>query len=132
MYKFMRITFLIMSTITCSVTFAGIDKCSNLPNQSALNTCSSNVLNSANQKINSVYANYMKELNPTEKLQLKEAQRAWIQYKEKDCQFQSSPVLKGSLYPFVHNGCLVEKTENRIKELQDMQECRSGNEPGCL
>ncbi|MEW7107574.1 lysozyme inhibitor LprI family protein [Acinetobacter baumannii] len=95
-------------------------------------TCSSNVLNSANQKINSVYANYMKELNPTEKLQLKEAQRAWIQYKEKDCQFQSSPVLKGSLYPFVHNACLVEKTENRIKELQDMQECRSGNEPGCL
>ncbi|WCE63461.1 lysozyme inhibitor LprI family protein [Acinetobacter baumannii] len=50
----------------------------------------------------------------------------------KDCQFQSSPVLKGSLYPFVHNACLVEKTENRIKELQDMQECRSGNEPGCL
>ncbi|MFK6685772.1 lysozyme inhibitor LprI family protein [Acinetobacter baumannii] len=132
MYKFMRITFLIMSTITCSVTFAGIDKCSNLPNQSALNNCSSNVLNSANQKINTVYANYMKELSPTEKLQLKEAQRAWIQYKEKDCQFQSSPVLKGSLYQFVHNACLVEKTETRTKELQDMQECRSGNEPGCL
>ncbi|WP_322853028.1 lysozyme inhibitor LprI family protein [Acinetobacter baumannii] len=69
--------------------------------------------------------------NPV-RFKLKEAQRAWIQYKEKDCQFQSSPVLKGSLYPFVHNACLVEKTENRIKELQDMQECRSGNEPGCL
>ncbi|WP_289352960.1 lysozyme inhibitor LprI family protein [Acinetobacter baumannii] len=132
MNKFMKITFLIMSITTCSVSFAGIEKCSNLPNQTALNSCSSNALNSANQKINTVYANYMKELSPTEKLQLKEAQRAWIQYKEKDCQFQSSPVLKGSLYPFVHNACLVEKTETRIKELQDMQECRSGNEPGCL
>ncbi|ENW50466.1 lysozyme inhibitor LprI family protein [Acinetobacter baumannii] len=132
MNKFMKITFLIMSITTCSVSFAGIEKCSNLPNQTALNNCSANALNSANQKINIAYANYMKELSPTEKLQLKEAQRAWIQYKEKDCQFQSSPVLKGSLYPFVHNACLVEKTETRIKELQDMQECRSGNEPGCL
>lgn len=129
---FTRITILILSSITCSVSFAGIEKCSNLPNQNALNSCSSSVLNSANQKINTVYANYMKELNSTEKLQLKEAQRAWIQYKEKDCQFQSSPVLKGSLYPFVHNACLVEKTETRTKELLDMQECRSGNEPGCL
>jgi len=132
MYKFMKTTLLILSSIICSVSFAGIEKCSNLPNQNALNSCSSNVLNSSNQKINSVYTNYMKELSPTEKLQLKEAQKAWIQYKEKDCQFQSSPVVKGSLYPFVHNACLVEKTETRTKELQDMQECRSGSEPGCL
>ncbi|WP_202743949.1 lysozyme inhibitor LprI family protein [Acinetobacter calcoaceticus] len=132
MYKILKTSLIVLSSLTCSISFAGIEKCSNLPNQSALNNCSSNVLNSANQKINTVYANYMKELSPTEKLQLKDAQRAWIQYKEKDCQFQSSPVLKGSLYPFVHNACLVKKTETRIKELQDMQECRSGNEPGCL
>lgn len=133
MFKSLKNSLIILCAITGSSAYAGdIEKCENLSSQTALNSCSANALKASDQKINSVYSNFMKALNSKEKIQLRDAQRSWIQYKEKDCQFQSSPVEKGSLYPFVHNSCLVEKTEIRIKELQDMQKCRSGNEPDCL
>lgn len=111
---------------------AGIDACTNLSNQSEANRCAVMALNSYDKKISNIYNDYLKKLNSSERESLKDSQRLWVQFKEKDCKFESSPVSKGSMYQYVFSACLIDRTEKRMTELEKMSNCNNGTEPSCL
>lgn len=115
-----------------SVHAGGLNRCANMANQMALNQCAANILKQDNDKIGRVYQVYMNKLNSTNQAKLKDAQIQWIKFKEKDCAFEASSVKGGSMYPYVLSSCLVDRTEKRISELQNMSDCRNGTEPSCL
>ena len=121
-------------TIIClsNVAKAGIDKCKTYTNQTDLNKCASRVLSESDAKLGKIYSNYQAELSPDEKNRLRESQKLWVQFKEKDCSFEASPVSKGSMYDYVLSSCLVNRTDKRITELENMTSCKNGTEPGCL
>ena len=50
----------------------------------------------------------------------KEAERAWLKFRDADCDFQSQIYKGGSIYDMIYNGCLTDNINNRIKQLEQM------------
>ncbi len=111
---------------------AGLDKCKNYTKQSDINACASHSLITANDELGKVYNNYLTGLSSQEQLKFKDAQRAWIQFKDKDCAFEASPVKNGSMYPYVLSSCLIDRADKRSIEIGNMANCKNGTEPSCL
>ena len=111
---------------------ADVGLCKGLSKQTELNNCANNLLVKTNEKLNKVYLNYLSELKADDQLKLKEAQKLWVQFREKDCSFETSSVKKGSMYPYVLSSCLVNRSEKRILELENMANCKNGTEPSCV
>lgn len=92
-----------------------------------LNTCAAQARTRADQELNQVYAAYKKRLPPNQTQRLKQAQLAWIKFRDASCVFESSGVEGGSAHPMVYLGCLTAKTRDRIKALEALSACEEGD-----
>ena len=97
--------------------------CGDKQTQTDINLCFAKEYKQADQKLNQVYNSYAKGLNKADKKLLVEAQRGWVNYKEKDCQLEASAYKGGSIYSQLINQCLTQKTKVRIKELNNLKNC---------
>jgi hypothetical protein len=70
-------------------------------------------------RINKAYKTVMDQLTPERKKQLQQAQRAWITYRDANCQFYFDPD-GGSLARVSANDCFMSATATRSKELEAM------------
>jgi uncharacterized protein YecT (DUF1311 family) len=70
-------------------------------------------------RINKAYKTLMDQLSPERKKQLQQAQRAWITYRDANCQFYFDPD-GGSLARVSANNCFMSATATRSKELEGM------------
>ena len=95
--------------------------------QLGMNTCAAQARTWADQELNRVYVAYKKRLPPNQAQQLRQAQLAWIKFRDASCVFESSGVEGGSAHPMVYLGCLTAKTQDRIKALQALSECKEGD-----
>jgi uncharacterized protein YecT (DUF1311 family) len=68
-------------------------------------------------RINKAYKIAMDQLSPERKKQLQQAQRAWINYRDANCQFYFDPE-GGSLARVSANDCFMSATATRAKELE--------------
>lgn len=82
-----------------------------------LNNCTSKNLKYEDNKINSSYKKLRGLLNATEKNELKLAQLAWIDFRDKSCKFSARQLKGGSAYIMEHNSCLINYTYQRRIEL---------------
>lgn len=123
-YAFAIITFL--STLIFSNSALALN-CQNAETQSDMNKCFSMELDRETKKINKIYNDYMKRLNPSQQQQLKEIQFSWIKFKDLDCKFESSGVEGGSAHSMILSSCLTRKTRERIKELESFASCTEGD-----
>lgn len=111
---------------------AQIRDCNNLNTQIEINKCLASNLELKNKEIGNIYNKYLLKLNTEQKTALKESQRLWVQFKEKDCAFEVSPLKNGSMYSSTLSKCLINRTEKRISELKNMMNCSNGTEPNCF
>jgi uncharacterized protein YecT (DUF1311 family) len=79
----------------------------------------------ADATLNRVYQQLVAMLEPEEKAQLKEAQTAWIKYRDTNCEFVADQHKGGSIRPMIYGLCLAEVTSNRTAELKDQIKDRS-------
>lgn len=49
---------------------------------------------------------------------LKEAQIAWIKFRDESCDFETYESITGSGFGTIYTACLLEKTQERVKYLQ--------------
>lgn len=70
-------------------------------------------------RLNKAYKNVMDQLSPERKKQLQTAQRAWITYRDANCQFYADPE-GGSLARVSANNCFMSETASRSQELESM------------
>lgn len=103
------------------------DDCANAMDQSSLNQCASADYAVQDKRLNQLYGDYRKRLDDGQKQQLKDAQLAWVKYRDLACAFESSAVEGGSAYPMVMNGCLSAKTSSRADELEQLSACEEGD-----
>lgn len=105
------------------------DSClANEENQSTagMNMCADQAYTLADKELNLVYqgavkANSGRDENEVETLKrLKAAQRAWITFRDTNCQLQGTSMLGGSGEGPVVGGCLVSTTLDRVKELTEL------------
>jgi len=95
---------------------------SSLPQQ-GLNACAYQDWQDADASLNAAYSAVMVILGSSPEADtLREAQRAWITYRDKACEVAAAPMRGGSAEPLLRNGCLARLTERRAQDLWDFTE----------
>jgi len=101
--------------------------CKNANTQIDMNICASQDFKRSDTRLNQAYKQKMAQLTPEQQTQFKTAQRNWIAFRDSDCEFQSSGVKGGSVWPMIYSGCLQQKTEQRTKEINAIMHCEEGD-----
>ncbi len=71
--------------------------------------------------LNQVYKNQSKYKDAPAKKLLRDAQRAWIKFRDAECQSQRDAGRGGTIAPLFEIGCLTSMTENRARALSEPQ-----------
>jgi len=101
--------------------------CQNQHSQADMSQCAGADLDRETKRINEIYNKYRAKLNISQKEQFKQVQLAWIKFKDLACQYEASGVEGGSAYSMVVAGCLIQKTQQRNKELELLNNCIEGD-----
>ncbi|MEZ2249998.1 lysozyme inhibitor LprI family protein [Microcoleus sp.] len=91
--------------------------CKNPQTQTELNICSGIDYRRADQQLNQVYNQVRGIVSANHRPQLILAQKAWISFRDADCQFAQSAVAGGTMAPLITNTCRTDLTKKRISEL---------------
>jgi uncharacterized protein YecT (DUF1311 family) len=89
-------------------------------NQIELNIKSGEDYKIADRNLNMVYKKIISLLNETEKKELILEQRNWIKYRDKHCDESSQDFKGGTMYTYTLNSCLIEITNNKVNELNNL------------
>lgn len=102
--------------------------CNKAMTQQDMNMCAGQALKQSDKKLNSAYQSLMgKSKDAQYKNALKQAQRSWIKYRDDDCKLAALPSTGGSVQSMAYSGCLTEKTDQRVAELNKMMTCEEGD-----
>lgn len=93
-------------------------------NQLAMNVCASHRFELADKALNQQYKQNLSGLKEAgAQTRLREAQRAWITFRDKDCLAATGPREEsGSIWPLLHFSCLEKHTTRRVEDLK-IQAC---------
>ena len=100
--------------------------CGDLATQFEINQCAYQEYLQVDKKLNEVYSTYRARLDEDLQRQIKDVQLAWIKFRDLACDFESSGVKGGSVYPFVLQSCLTWMTRERLEQLKILAECKEG------
>jgi uncharacterized protein YecT (DUF1311 family) len=114
----LSIAILLLSSLTFSQVKPKPDPCANAQSQAEMNICAGKEYKAADVVLNQVYRQLVSKLDDEEKSQLKEAQNAWLKYRDSNCEFVADQYKGGSIRPTIHGLCLAEMTRNRTLELK--------------
>jgi uncharacterized protein YecT (DUF1311 family) len=85
--------------------------------------------NDADRQLNLIYQEYIKKLDGDKRVAFVKTQKAWIDYKELDCNFQTYGK-EGKESMSALSECYKEHAESRIKIINEYNTCNE-QEPGC-
>ena len=85
---------------------------------SAMRACEDARYETAQRELNSAYQSLLQHLDNSRKQKLHAAQRAWLQFRDANAEFQASLAQGGTLAPLLKITCMAEMTEARISELK--------------
>jgi uncharacterized protein YecT (DUF1311 family) len=97
--------------------------------QAGMNICANEDYKAADAKLNKTYSEIMKRLSDDadgRKL-LQAAQRAWIAFRDAECNFSTADSQGGSIHPMLESGCLQGLTEARTEQLGSYLNCEEGD-----
>jgi uncharacterized protein YecT (DUF1311 family) len=94
------------------------DPCANPLTQMEMNHCAGKAFQAADATINQVYRKLVSMLDEGEKAQLKEAQVAWLKYRDTNCEFVADQYKGGSIRLQIQATCLKDMTKARTTQLK--------------
>ncbi|QND44969.1 DUF1311 domain-containing protein (plasmid) [Rhizobium lusitanum] len=126
----MRVTAFATALILAMPNFVLAEQnCGDLTNQTDMNICAGKAYAKSDAELNVLYKQIearLKDDADTKKL-LVSAQKAWIGYRDAECNFSSSTVTGGTVYPFISSTCLDGMTKTRIEDLKGYLKCTEGD-----
>ena len=99
--------------------------CTDPQTQFEMNQCAGKAYKAADLELNQVYQRLASRLDDDEKAQLKEAQTAWLKYRDSNCEFVADQFKGGSMRPMIYGYCLADVTKKRTSELKSQIKERS-------
>ncbi|WP_374831049.1 lysozyme inhibitor LprI family protein [Paenochrobactrum pullorum] len=116
------------SIFLISQAYAATD-CSTVTDQTSMTKCAQDELYQADHKLNQLYQTIEKRLaDATEsKALLISAQRAWIAFRDSECNFSTSGTQGGSVHPMMLAMCKASLTKARNQQLADYLKCEEGD-----
>ena len=114
---------LIMRTVALALALlalaaSGQAQCDETTSQAALTACAQDALDHADAELNAVYAQTLKALSGRGVVELRAAQRAWIRFRDLDCETVRSASEGGSIAPYELARCLTDHTTARVTTLR--------------
>lgn len=123
------ITLLLLFVVTSGMVSAQrkkkSDPCANPVTQFDMNQCAGKAYRAADETMNQVYRKLVAMLDEGEKAKLKEAQVAWLKYRDTNCEFVGDQYAGGSIRPLIEATCLADMTKSRTTELRNQIKERS-------
>ncbi len=104
------------------------DDCNPNLSQAELNNCYGNMYKRADAELNALYRQItgrLKDDKETAKL-LVAAQRAWVAFRDAECDFSASGVAGGTAYGMIVAICLDKLTSQRINDFKTYLNCPEG------
>jgi uncharacterized protein YecT (DUF1311 family) len=101
------------------------DPCAKAQAQLEMTQCAAQQYKAADAVLNTVYQQLVAKLDDEEKAQLKEAQTAWLKYRDTNCEFVADQFKGGTIRPMIYAYCLADVTKNRTTELRNQIKERS-------
>jgi uncharacterized protein YecT (DUF1311 family) len=96
--------------------------------QLAMNQCEGNIYDHLDQRMNELYRQQMMRLGPDSKAALRDAQRAWIVFRDKTCLYEAGKDAR-SYMQMVELMCQADMTRRRIEDLNTYLACTSSGCP---
>jgi uncharacterized protein YecT (DUF1311 family) len=98
--------------------------CGQNSTQQELNVCSLEAYEKADRELNALYKQQIARLGESGKTRLKDAQRAWVVFRDKACLYEVGPREEsGTIWPLLQNSCLEKFTKQRVADLKEYVEC---------
>lgn len=105
------------------------DDCSNAADQRAVAACVGQALKQSDAELNATYGQIQQRLknDPATAKLLVGAQRAWVAFRDAECNFSSSSSLGGTVYPMIVALCADRLTRQRIDGLKVYLRCQASD-----
>ncbi|NEP16196.1 MAG: DUF1311 domain-containing protein, partial [Leptolyngbya sp. SIO4C1] len=92
--------------------------CGRAETQQAMNRCAQQNYRQSDDALNDLYQTVRADLSEAAEAKLIEAEQAWLDFRDQNCDFERSQFEGGSLAPLIHASCLEQLTDERLAELQ--------------
>ena len=96
-------------------------------NQMQLDQCAGQDFAAADTKLNALYNMMMSKYDAAKGALLKTSERAWIAYRDAECDFATNGTTGGTINSMMDTMCRTTMTDARIKELNAQLHCAEGN-----
>lgn len=103
--------------------------CSNAATQGEMNQCAAEENKAADHELNTLYKQITTRLkdNPETRQLLIKTQRAWVAFRDAECNFAASGVEGGSVYPLIYRNCTTALTKARVEAFKRYLKCEEGD-----
>lgn len=116
------IAILLGGALACPVAHAAKDECTDPQSQLVMNQCAARDYAREDARLNRNYAVLMAKLESERRSKLREAEQAWLNFRDLQCDFDSDQYAGGTMYSLVRSSCLTQMTKQRNKDLKAMLE----------
>ena len=96
--------------------------CQGTGDQTEITDCYAREFRKTDAQLNAVYKSLLVALDAEHQTLLRKAQRAWLTFRDADCNLDASEALHGSMEGMLVFMCMDAMTEKRIKDLQSLNE----------
>jgi len=123
----MRSFFLLILMAALSSAALG-DECDDAVDQLTLNACADQAFRKADEELNAVYKKLQsRKMDDAQAGKLLiAAERAWVAFRDAECEFDAADSIGGSIYPMIYSGCLERLTKARIEQFDRYLRCEEG------
>jgi uncharacterized protein YecT (DUF1311 family) len=110
---------------------AAASNCGDKPSQTAMTMCQADVSDRADAEMNRVWKQVYAQMQRSDRDEpstarsdlgfapaLLASQRAWLTYRDAECQIESYEWKGGSMQPFTYNQCMTSLTQERTRQLR--------------
>jgi uncharacterized protein YecT (DUF1311 family) len=124
-----RIAVLALFGLLAAIPPAVAAECNDQSNQMELDICADQDFRAADKALNETYGEIVKRLSDDSDghKRLSAAQKAWIAFRDAECDFQAGNSIDGSIYPMLISMCRTGLTQKRTTELKAYLDCEEGD-----
>lgn len=121
-------SFLVLILFIAFAAGARAEDCDNAMDEAAMNACADQSFKKADEDLNAVYQKLRDRKKDDEDAArlLIAAERAWVAFRDAECQFDAADSLGGSIYPMIYANCLERLTRARVKQFDRHLRCEEG------
>ena len=120
-------THVVVGVVSCWVLAASAiagpqaDPCKTRANQLELTQCADRQFSASDKVLNETYRKLLADLDDEHRVLLQKAQRAWVGFRDADCDLDASVAIGGSMHSMLLSDCRTAMTNARVKDLKTLR-----------